>query len=73
MSRSSSYSSNASLSSDDEYYGDNGEEFRNNVLNNRYCLIENEWNKIVQKSHVLIHLYSLFLFQYFQHRNSLTC
>jgi len=40
MSRSSSYSSNASLSSDDEYYGDNGEEFRNNVLNNRYCLIE---------------------------------
>ena len=31
MSRSSSYSSNASLSSDDEYYGDNGEEFRNSV------------------------------------------
>ena len=40
MSRSSSYSSNASLSSDDEYYGDNGEEFRNSVLNNRYCLID---------------------------------
>ena len=27
MSRSSSYNSDASLSSDDEYYGDNGEEF----------------------------------------------
>ena len=40
MSRSSSYSSSASLSSDDEYYGDNGEEFRNSVLNNRYCLID---------------------------------
>ena len=40
MSRSSSYNSDASLSSDDEYYGDNGEEFRNSVLNNRYCLID---------------------------------
>lgn len=40
MSRSSSYDSDASLSSDDEYYGDNGEEFRNSVLNNKYCLID---------------------------------
>lgn len=40
MSRSSSYDSDASLSSDDEYYGDNGEEFRSSILNNKYCLID---------------------------------
>ena len=38
MSRSSS--SNTSLSSDDEYYGDNGEEFRGSILNNKYALID---------------------------------
>lgn len=38
MSRSSS--TNTSLSSDDEYYGDNGEEFRGSILNNRYALID---------------------------------
>ena len=32
--------SSASESSDDEYYGDNGEEFRSNILNNKYALIE---------------------------------
>ena len=41
MSRSSSVSSNdTSLSSDDEYYGDNGEEFRGSILNNKYALID---------------------------------
>ena len=35
MSRSSN-----SESSDDEYYGDNGEEFRSSILNNKYTLIE---------------------------------
>lgn len=35
MSRSSD-----SESSDDEYYGDNGEEFRSSILNNKYTLIE---------------------------------
>lgn len=41
MSRSSSISSNnTSLSSDDEYYGDNGEEFRGSILNNKYALID---------------------------------
>ena len=40
MSSSSSCNSDASLSSDDEYYGNNGEEFRGSVLNNRYCLID---------------------------------
>lgn len=29
-----------SMSSDDEYYGDNGEEFRGSVLNNNYTLID---------------------------------
>ena len=38
MSRSSS--NNTSLSSDDEYYGDNGEEFRGSILNNKYALID---------------------------------
>ena len=38
MSRSSS--SNTSISSDDEYYGDNGEEFRGSILNNKYALID---------------------------------
>ena len=33
-------SSEVSLSSDDEYYGDNGEEFRGSVLNNNYTLID---------------------------------
>ena len=33
-------SSNTSLSSDDEYYGDNGEEFRGSILNNKYALID---------------------------------
>ena len=33
-------SDSESLSSDDEYYGDNGEEFRNSILNNNYALIE---------------------------------
>lgn len=32
--------SSTSESSDDEYYGDNGEEFRSNILNNKYALIE---------------------------------
>ena len=27
---------NLTLSSDDDYYGDNGEEFRGEVLNNKY-------------------------------------
>ena len=33
-------SSSNSLSSDDEYYGDNGEEFRGSILNNKYALID---------------------------------
>jgi len=33
-------SSSTSLSSDDEYYGDNGEEFRGAILNNKYALID---------------------------------
>ncbi len=33
-------SDSESLSSDDEYYGDNGEEFRNSILNNNYALID---------------------------------
>ena len=37
MSRSSSCNS---FSSDDEYYGDNGEQFRGNIIQNRYALIE---------------------------------
>lgn len=37
MSRSSSCNS---LSSDDEYYGDNGEQFRGSIIQNRYALIE---------------------------------
>lgn len=37
MSRSSSSNS---LSSDDEYYGDNGEQFRGSIIQNRYTLIE---------------------------------
>lgn len=32
--------SSTSKSSDDEYYGDNGEEFRSAILNNKYCLID---------------------------------
>ena len=32
--------SSTTESSDDEYYGDNGEEFRSNILNNKYALIE---------------------------------
>ena len=35
-----SKNSNSSFSSDDEYYGYNGEEFRNEILKNNYCLIE---------------------------------
>ena len=37
MSRSSS---KGSLSSDDEYYGDNGEQFRGEIIHNKYALIE---------------------------------
>lgn len=36
----SSSDSSFSESSDDEYYGDNGEEFRYSILNNKYALIE---------------------------------
>ena len=35
-----SSSSEDSLSSDDEYYGDNGEQFRGEIINNKYALIE---------------------------------
>ena len=35
-----SSSSDCSLSSDDEYYGDNGEQFRGEVIHNKYALIE---------------------------------
>tara|TARA_B100000886_G_scaffold298398_1_gene226500 strand:- start:513 stop:1877 length:1365 start_codon:yes stop_codon:yes gene_type:complete len=33
-------SDDSDMSSDDEYYGDNGEEFRGTILNNNYTLIE---------------------------------
>ena len=35
-----SSSSEDSLSSDDEYYGDNGEQFRGEIIHNKYALIE---------------------------------
>lgn len=35
-----SKSSDCSLSSDDEYYGDNGEQFRGEIIHNKYALIE---------------------------------